>query len=206
MTALPSGKSSKVARIVTFDGDLDSARAGQAITLTLEDEIDISRGDLLVPTGASIKATNQFLADVVWMTDQPLVTGRQYDIKIAGKQTVGQLESIKYQYDINNLEQFETKELPLNGIGLCEISLTETVALDEYSDCEDTGGFIFIDRLTNVTGGAGMIRERLLSQDLQPQTSASFEVELNALIRKHFPHWEAKDISQIFDVKPVNQQ
>ncbi|MGO2455926.1 sulfate adenylyltransferase subunit CysN [Vibrio casei] len=197
VTVLPSGKSSKVARIVTFDGDLDSARAGQAITLTLEDEIDISRGDLLVPTGASIKATNQFLADVVWMTEQPLVAGRQYDIKVAGKQTIGQLESIKYQYDINKLEQFDAKELPLNGIGLCEISLTETVALDKYTDCEDTGGFIFIDRLTNVTVGAGMIRERLIEQQTTTE-NLSFEVELNALIRKHFPHWEAKDISQLF--------
>ncbi len=203
VTVLPSGKSSQVARIVTFDGDLDSARQGQAVTLTLQDEIDISRGNLLVPTGAEIKATNQFLADVVWMTEQPLIVGRQYDIKIAGKKTLGQLESIHHQYDINNLEQFATTELPLNGIGLCEISLTETVALDKYSDCADTGGFIFIDRLTNVTVGAGMIRQRLDAN----QTSAtsgefsSFEVELNSLIRKHFPHWQAKDLSQLFDSK-----
>lgn len=206
VTALPSGKSSKIARIVTFDGDLDSARAGQAVTVTLEDEIDISRGDLLVPTGATIKATNQFLADVVWMTDQPFAAGRQYDIKVAGKQTVGQLESIKHQYDINKLEEFDAVELPLNGIGLCEISLTETVALDKYTECADTGGFIIIDRLTNVTVGAGMVRERLTEQQATSPASSSFEVELNALIRKHFPHWGAKDISQLFDSSSLNAQ
>ncbi|MFV0576376.1 MAG: sulfate adenylyltransferase subunit CysN [Vibrio sp.] len=205
ITALPSGKQSKVARIVTFDGDLQSARAGQAVTLTLEDEIDISRGDLLVPTGASIKATNQFLADVVWMTEQPFKAGRQYDIKVAGKKTVGQLESVKHQYDINNLQEFETDALPLNGIGLCEISLTETVALDKYTECADTGGFIIIDRLTNVTVGAGMIRERLANQTVSTSVNSSFEVELNALIRKHFPHWGAKDISELFSSSSSTQ-
>ncbi|WP_105903582.1 sulfate adenylyltransferase subunit CysN [Vibrio gangliei] len=206
VTALPSGKTSTVARIVTFDGDLDSARAGQAVTITLTDEIDISRGDLLVPAGATIKATNQFLADVVWMTDQPFAPGRQYDIKIAGKKTVGQLEAVKHQYDINNLDEFATSELPLNGIGLCEISLTETVALDKYTECADTGGFIIIDRLSNVTVGAGMVRERLTQQQGKVPQASSFEVELNALIRKHFPHWEAKDISQLFQANQADEK
>lgn len=132
------------------------------------------------------------------MTDQPFAPGRQYDIKIAGKKTIGQLEQVKHQYDINKLEAFDATELPLNGIGLCEISLTETVALDHYTDCSDTGGFIIIDRLTNVTVGAGMIRERLTGLQAQATSVSSFEVELNALIRKHFPHWEAKDIGHLF--------
>lgn len=115
--ALPSGKTSKVAKIVTFDKELDTAFAGQAITLTLEDEIDISRGDLLVSDGAAIESSNHVLADVVWMTEQPLQLNQQYDIKIAGKKTLGQVEVIRHQYDINNLSRFDTDSLPLNGIG-----------------------------------------------------------------------------------------
>ncbi|WP_117235818.1 sulfate adenylyltransferase subunit CysN [Vibrio maerlii] len=195
--ALPSNKSSKVARIVTFDGDLTTAYAGQAVTLTLEDEIDISRGDLIVHQKASIESSNHLIADVVWMTEAPLEIGRQYDVKIAGKKTVGQVEAFRYQYDINSLEQFETDNLPLNGIGLCEWSLTESVAVDTYQDSSDTGGFIIIDRLTNVTVGAGLIRQSLDLVEQPVGQFSAFEVELNALIRKHFPHWDAKDLSQL---------
>lgn len=192
--ALPSGKTSKVAKIVTFDGELDTAFAGQAITLTLEDEIDISRGDLLVSDGAAIESSNNVLADVVWMTEQPLQLKQQYDIKIAGKKTLGQVEVIRHQYDINNLSRFDTDSLPLNAIGQCEWSLTESIAIDKYSDSIDTGGFIIIDRLTNVTVGAGLVRERL---DHQQNTNSvgditAFEQELKALIVKYFPSWDAK--------------
>ncbi|UTT83781.1 sulfate adenylyltransferase subunit CysN [Vibrio pelagius] len=195
--ALPSGKTSKVARIVTFDGDLELAQAGLAVTLTLEDEIDISRGDLIVLESAEVASTNHILADVVWMTEQALQPGREYDIKIAGKKTVGQVTAIRHQYDINNLATHEASELPLNGIGLCEWSLNETVALDKYRDSADTGGFIVIDRLTNVTVGAGLIRERLDSVEQKVGDFSAFEIEFNALVRKHFPHWNAKDISQL---------
>ncbi|GMM91284.1 sulfate adenylyltransferase subunit CysN [Vibrio fortis] len=195
--ALPSGKTSKVARIVTFDGDLESAQAGLAVTLTLEDEIDISRGDLIVLKNAEVASTNHILADVVWMTEQALQPGREYDIKIAGKKTVGQVTAVRHQYDINNLATHEASELPLNGIGLCEWSLNETVALDKYRDSADTGGFIVIDRLTNVTVGAGLIRERLDSVEQKVGDFSAFEIEFNALVRKHFPHWDAKDISQL---------
>lgn len=195
--ALPSGKTSKVARIVTFDGDLESAQAGLAVTLTLEDEIDISRGDLIVLENAEVQSTNHILADVVWMTEQALQPGREYDIKIAGKKTVGQVTAVRHQYDINNLATHDASELPLNGIGLCEWSLNETVALDKYRDSADTGGFIVIDRLTNVTVGAGLIRERLDSVEQKVGDFSAFEIEFNALVRKHFPHWDAKDISQL---------
>ncbi|MDF5512384.1 sulfate adenylyltransferase subunit CysN, partial [Vibrio parahaemolyticus] len=127
--ALPSGKTSTVARIVTFDGDIEEARAGLAVTLTLSDEIDISRGDLIVLDNAQVETTNHLLADVVWMTEQPLQPGRDYDIKIAGKKTVGHVEAIRHQYDINNLSTHSSAELPLNGIGLCEWSLNESVSL-----------------------------------------------------------------------------
>lgn len=195
--ALPSGKASTVARIVTFDGDVQEAQAGLAVTLTLNDEIDISRGDLIVLENTQVESTNHLLADVVWMTEQPLQSGRDYDIKIAGKKTVGRLESIHHQYNINNLSTYSTSELPLNGIGLCEWSLTEAVALDRYQDCVDTGGFIIIDRLTNVTVGAGMVKSSLATIERSLADISAFELELNALVRKHFPHWEAKDLSQM---------
>ena len=195
--ALPSGKESTIERIVTFDGDLQSAQAGLAVTLTLTDEIDISRGDLIVPQSSDVAHTNHLLADVVWMTDQPLEANRDYDIKIAGKKTVGHVESIRHQYDINTLETSPAQKLPLNGIGLCEWSFNESVALDKYQDCADTGGFIIIDRLSNVTVGAGMIRESLHNVAVQSDQFSAFELELNALVRKHFPHWGTKDLSQL---------
>ncbi len=195
--ALPSGKTSTIKSIVTFDGDLESAFAGQAVTLTLNDEIDISRGDLIVLEGDKVESSNCLLADVVWMTEKPLQPGRDYDIKIAGKKTVGHVDAIRHQYDINSLESFESHELPLNGIGLCEWTLNESVALDRYLDVADTGGFIIIDRLTNVTVGAGLVRESLTEAEQQNGDISGFEVELNALIRKYFPHWGAKDLSQL---------
>ncbi|MCF7363319.1 sulfate adenylyltransferase subunit CysN [Vibrio sp. A1-b2] len=195
--ALPSGKTSTVKRIVTFDGDLETAQAGLAVTLTLADEIDISRGDLIVFENAQVESTNHLLADVVWMTEQPLKVGREYDIKIAGKKSVGQITSIRHQYDINNLSTFQTEELPLNGIGLCEWTFNAPIALDKYLDCADTGGFIVIDRLTNVTVGAGLVRDSLQNVAQQQGQFSAFEVELNALIRKHFPHWDAKDLTQL---------
>lgn len=194
---LPSGKSSTVTRIVTFDGDLDQAFAGQAVTLVLADEIDISRGDLIVLEEALVESTNHLTADVVWMTEQPLKAGRDYDIKIAGKKTLGRVESVRHQYDINNLSSYESSELPLNGIGLCEWTFNESVAIDQYLDCADTGGFIIVDRLTNVTVGAGMVRESLHNIAKGSGDYSQFELELNALIRKHFPHWDAKDLSQL---------
>lgn len=190
--ALPSGKTSRVERIVTFDGDLPRAFAGQAVTLTLSDEIDISRGDLIVKQNAKVVSSNRLLADVVWMTDEPLAAGKSYDIKIAGKKTQGQLEGVRHQYDINTLKSFDTDALPLNGIGLCEWSLTESVAVDSYDAVQDTGGFIVIDRLTNVTVGAGLVREALTEEQRSPQERmGAFEKELKALIMKHFPEWDA---------------
>lgn len=130
--ALPSGKTSTVARIVTFDGDIEEARAGLAVTLTLSDEIDISRGDLIVLDNAQVETTNHLLADVVWMTEQPLQPGRDYDIKIAGKKTVGHVEAIRHQYDINNLSTHSAAELPLmvlacvNGLSMSQLRWTIT--------------------------------------------------------------------------------
>ncbi|EMX8467402.1 sulfate adenylyltransferase subunit CysN [Serratia marcescens] len=191
---LPSGVESSVARIVTFDGDLPAAVPGEAITLVLKDEVDISRGDLLVDAGESLQAAQSALVDVVWMAEQPLVPGLSYDIKIAGKKTRARVESIRHQVEINTLAQHPADTLPLNGIGLVELTFDEPLVLDSYQSNHDTGGLIFIDRMSNVTVGAGLVRETLQAASAARGEFSAFELELNALVRKHFPHWGARDL------------
>ncbi|ELY4670258.1 sulfate adenylyltransferase subunit CysN [Cronobacter muytjensii] len=192
--ALPSGVESSVARIVTFDGDLQEAGAGEAVTLVLKDEIDISRGDLLVNASQSVAAVQSAAVDVVWMAEQPLVPGQSYDIKIAGKKTRARVDNIQYQVDINNLTQRVVENLPLNGIGLVDLTFDEPLNLDKYQENPVTGGLIFIDRLSNVTVGAGMVREPQQDVYQEPSAYSAFELELNQLIRRHFPHWGARDL------------
>lgn len=193
---LPSGVKSTVARIVTFDEDLTEAYAGEAITLVLADEIDISRGDLLVDAEDTLQAVQSAEIDVVWMAEKPLKVGNSYQVKVAGKQARASIDSILHQVNINTLETSETDELPLNGIGRVVVTFDEPVVIDAYAQNAVTGGLIFIDRLSNVTVGAGMVfamRDQLAVQDAQQY--GAFERELNALIRKHYPHWGARDIS-----------
>lgn len=190
LAVLPSGKESTVTRIVTFDGDLDYALPGQAITVTFADEIDISRGDLLVDAAKRPQVTQNVLAHIVWMGEESLQPGRVYDVKLATKKSRGQVEAIRHRIEINKLDELDASELKLNEIGLCELSLTDPVAFDPYQEIRDTGSFILIDRLTNVTVGAGMIVEGLAAKAVKGQYS-EFEIELNALVRKHFPHWQA---------------
>ncbi|EGT5660815.1 sulfate adenylyltransferase subunit CysN [Cronobacter dublinensis] len=191
---LPSGVESSVARIVTFDGDLQEAGAGEAVTLVLKDEIDISRGDLLVDASQNVAAVQSAAVDVVWMAEQPLVPGQSYDIKIAGKKTRARVDNIQYQVDINNLTQRVVETLPLNGIGLVDLTFDEPLNLDKYQENPVTGGLIFIDRLSNVTVGAGMVREPQQDVYQEPSAYSAFELELNQLIRRHFPHWGARDL------------
>ncbi|MTC60566.1 sulfate adenylyltransferase subunit CysN [Providencia rustigianii] len=191
---LPSGVVSTVKQIVTFSGDLASAVPGEAITLVLNDEIDISRGDLIVAEDETLQTSQHGLVDVVWMSEQPLVQGQQLDIKIAGKRSRGKVENIQYQVDVNNLTQKVATELPLNGIGLVEFSFDEPLLLENYQSNGDTGGMILIDRLTNVTVGAGLVREPQSSDQVYPSEFSQFEIELNQLIRRHFPHWGARDV------------
>ncbi|WP_063407218.1 sulfate adenylyltransferase subunit CysN [Klebsiella aerogenes] len=194
LKVLPSGVESNVARIVTFDGDLPQAGAGEAITIVLKDEIDISRGDLLVDAEASLPAVQSASIDVVWMAEQALSPGQSYDIKVAGKKTRARVDAIRYQVDINNLTQREVETLPLNGIGLVELTFDEPLVLDPYQNNPVTGGLIFIDRLSNVTVGAGMVNEPHLQVQAPTSQYSAFELELNQLIRKHFPHWDARDL------------
>ncbi|WP_038905456.1 sulfate adenylyltransferase subunit CysN [Dickeya zeae] len=191
---LPSGVESSISRIVTFDGDLQQAQAGEAVTLVLASEVDISRGDLLVSSEETLQAVRSANVDVVWMAEQPLVPGQSYDIKIAGKKTRARVEKIHYQVDINTLTQRVTESLPLNGIGLVELTFDEPLVLDKYQHNPVTGGMIFIDRLSNVTVGAGLVREPVAQTVTQTGDYSAFELELNALIRRHFPHWGARDL------------
>ncbi|TNI94951.1 sulfate adenylyltransferase subunit CysN [Aeromonas veronii] len=190
LAVLPSGKESTVTRIVTFDGDLEYALPGQAITVTFADEIDISRGDLLVDAAKRPQVTQNVLAHIVWMGEESLQPGRVYDVKLATKKSRGQVEAIRHRIEINKLDELDASELKLNEIGLCELSLTDPVAFDPYQEIRDTGSFILIDRLSNVTVGAGMIVEGLAAKAAKGHYS-EFEIELNVLVRKHFPHWQA---------------
>jgi bifunctional enzyme CysN/CysC len=152
-----SGRASQVTRIVTADGDRQTATAGDAVTLTLADEIDISRGDLLAPPDARPEMSDQFAAHVLWMAEEELLPGRQYLIKIGSKTVPASVTELKHKIDVNNLDHHAAKTLQLNEVGFGNFSTTEPIAFDPYAVNRDTGAFIVIDRFTNGTVGAGMI-------------------------------------------------
>jgi bifunctional enzyme CysN/CysC len=155
---LPSRRVSVVKSITSYDGELEEAGAREAVTLTLEDEIDISRGDVLVHSDRSPTVGDRFDAHVIWMADAPLLTGKQYEFKIASRYVSGTIEHIDVRIDVNDLSEHSASELKLNEIAMCRVVLREQVAFDAYDTCRETGGFIVVDRLTNNTVGAGMIR------------------------------------------------
>jgi bifunctional enzyme CysN/CysC len=157
VVVLPSGKRSKVKSIVTFDGELAQATPGEAITLTLEDEIDVSRGDMLVHADNQPRIVDSFDAMLVWMADEPMLPGKKYDIKRATSYVPGSIASITHRVDVNTLEHGSASSLQLNEIGRVKVSLDAPIALDGYAQNRTTGSFIVIDRLTNGTVGAGMI-------------------------------------------------
>jgi len=157
VVALPSGKSTRIKSIVTYEGELEQAGPGQAITLTLEDEIDVSRGDMLVHADNLPQVSENFEAMLVWLGEEPMQPGRKYDFKRATSYVPGSIPAIQYQVDVNTLEQSAASNLPLNGIARVAVSLDAPIALDGYAENRTTGSFIVIDRLTNVTVGAGMI-------------------------------------------------
>ena len=193
--ALPSGKQSKVKEIVTFDGNIESAFEGMAITLTLEDEIDISRGDMIVRPHEKPESSKNFVADVVWMDEDALHVDREYIVKVGTNSTVGSVVAIDSKTDVNTMQQTPATKLALNEIGHCNFEVAEYVQFDTYHQNRNTGAFVIIDRLTNATVGAGMIRGSIEAVNKSQEHAYSpFEVEFNALVRKHFPHWEAKDI------------
>ncbi|GAA0541961.1 bifunctional enzyme CysN/CysC [Rhizomicrobium palustre] len=152
-----SGRTSTVKRIVTQDGDLPAAGAGEAVTLTLADEIDISRGDVLVAAQARPEVSDQFAAHLIWMAEEALLPGRQYLLKLATSTVPAQITALKHKVDVNTLGHSAAKTLGLNEIGYVNVSLAQPLAFDPYSESRDMGGFILIDRFSNATVGAGMI-------------------------------------------------
>jgi len=153
----PSGKLSTVARVVTKDGDLAEAVAGQSVTLTLEDEIDCSRGDVIAAADNPPEASDQFETTLIWMSEEHALPGRPYLLKIGGRTVSATITEIKYKINVNTLEELAAKVLELNEIAVCNISLDQAVAFDPYEADADMGGFILIDRTTNATAGAGLI-------------------------------------------------
>src|SRR5690606_38763615 len=157
ITVLPSGKSSRIKSIVTFDGELEQATPGEAVTLTLEDEIDVSRGDMLVHADNLPRIADSFDAMLVWMGEEPMLPGKKYDIKRATSYVPGSIASIDHTVDVNTLEKGPASSLQLNEIGKVRVSLDAAIALDRYAQNCTAGAFIVIDRLTICTVGAGMI-------------------------------------------------
>jgi bifunctional enzyme CysN/CysC len=174
--ALPSGRESTIERIVTFRGDLDVAVAGQSVTLTLADEIDISRGDVIAEAGSPPPVADQFEATLVWMDDEPMLPGRPYLLKVGARVVSAQVTEPKYKINVNTLERLAAKRLELNEIGVCNLSLDAPIAFDAYAENHDLGGFILIDRLSNRTVGAGMLHF--------------------ALRRSQNIHWQALDVDK----------
>ena len=157
IVVLPSGRHSRVERIVTYDGDLDAAVTGDAVTLTLADEIDISRGNVLAAAGSDVAVSDQIAAHVIWMADEPLLPGRAYVLKSGAQTTIATITELKHKINVNTLEHQAGKTLELNEVGFCNLSLSQPLVFDPYKRNRAMGGFILIDRFSDATLGAGMI-------------------------------------------------
>jgi len=177
LRVLPSGRTSTVARVLGPDGEADVGVAGQSVTLTLTDEIDVSRGDVLCAADAPPEVANQFEATIIWMHDEPLLQGRAYLLKIGAKTVTATVAPVKYRINVNSLEHLAAKKLDLNDIGVVGLELSNAVAFEPYRDSRVLGGFILIDRLTNNTVGAGLLRF--------------------ALRRSQNVHWQALDVNKL---------
>ena len=154
---LPSGRVSTLSRIVTMDGDLDVAGAGQSVTLTLADEVDCSRGDVIVAADAPPEVADQFQATIVWMDSEELLPGRAYWMKLATQTVSATIQPPKYAVDVNTMAELSAKTLELNDIGIAEVYTDRAIVFEPYADNRDLGGFILIDKLTNATVAAGML-------------------------------------------------
>ncbi|NMP16474.1 sulfate adenylyltransferase subunit CysN [Thalassotalea sp. Y01] len=197
VTALPSGKSSSVKAIVTADGELQSASVDQAITLTFNDEIDVSRGDVIVRSNKLATVTDKFEATIVWMSEAALQPGKEYELKIGTKNVFGRIDNINYRIDVNTLEHSQEDEMKLNEISSCNIATNGPVVIDAYSQVEGTGSFVIIDRLSNITVGAGMISKTFVEGEAEPELKREYsqsDVALNEFIRTQFPEWGCKPI------------
>jgi bifunctional enzyme CysN/CysC len=196
VAVLPSGKRSKVKSIVTYDGELQEAFAPQAVTLTLTDEVDVSRGDMLVHPDSQPQVSAQIEAMVVWMAEQPLVPGRTYTLKQTTRQVASEVAAFRYGVDVNTLEHRPITRLGLNEVGHVQLSLTRPLACDPYRVNPATGAFILIDRLTNTTVGAGMILEASGGRD-------GWAAEPAASLTRHQSQITPAEREQRFNQTPV---
>jgi bifunctional enzyme CysN/CysC len=174
--ALPSGRRTRVARVLGPAGDMPRAVAGQSVTLTLADEIDLSRGDLVTAGNSPTEVADQFEATIVWMHDAPMLQGRSYLMKVGARTVTATITPLKYKVNVNTLEHVAAQTLELNDIGVCELSLDRAIPFEPYAASRDLGGFILIDRLTNNTVGAGLLHF--------------------ALRRSQNVHWQALDVGK----------
>jgi bifunctional enzyme CysN/CysC len=174
---LPSGRQSRVTRIVDYERDLETAVAGQSVTLTLADEIDVSRGDVIAAADSPPAVSDQFQATIIWMHDEPMLRGRPYIIKLGTRTLTGSITTPRHKVNVNTLERLAAKQLELNEIGVCNLSFDRAIPFDPYADNRETGGFILIDKLSNDTVGAGLLNF--------------------ALRRAENIHWQALDVNKI---------
>ncbi|MDN3714023.1 sulfate adenylyltransferase subunit CysN [Paracoccus cavernae] len=183
---LPSGKTTTVKTITTFDGDLDKAVAGQSVTLTFNDEIDCSRGDVIVQSDNPCEVADQFEATVVWMAEEAMLPGRPYLLKIGTQTVTATVNQPKYEVNVNTLEHTAAKTLALNAIGVVNISTDRPIPFEAYAENPDLGGFILVDRMTNATIAAGMLHF--------------------ALRRSQNIHWQTTDVDRDAHAAQKNQQ
>ena len=208
IVVLPSGKRSRIKSIVNAGDITESARnvtaeeacAPMAVTLTTEDEIDISRGDMIIHADDHPRVSNALKAMIVWMDETPMQPGRLYDIKRATTLLSGTVEHINYKVDVNTYERQRVDRLELNDIASCKVVLTRPIAADKYKENRQTGSFIIIDRITNNTVGAGMIVDVAARESdkvtTESRTYTDAERALNEYIRTHFPEWGCKKIGR----------
>jgi bifunctional enzyme CysN/CysC len=185
--ALPSGRESRVARLVTADGDLDEAIAGQSITITLTDEIDVSRGDVLASGKSLPGVADQFEAHIIWMSEQEMLPGRSYLLKIGSRTVSATPAQPKYKVNVNTLEHQPARTLELNEIGVCNINLDRPIPFDPYEANRDMGGFILIDRLTNATVAAGLLHFALRRADNIHWQSIEINKDAHAALKGQRP-------------------
>ncbi|CAM8672676.1 sulfate adenylyltransferase subunit CysN [Sphingobium sp.] len=183
---LPSGKTSTITRIVTLNGDLEEAVAGQSVTLCFADEVDCSRGDVIAASDSPPQVADQFEATIVWMADEEMLPGRSYWLKIGAQTVTATVQQPKYQVNVNTMEQLAAKTLELNAIGVANLSTDRQVVFEPYADNRTLGGFILIDKITNATVAAGMLHF--------------------SLRRAQNVHWQATDVSRDFHAGLKNQK
>ena len=187
IVALPSGRRSHVARIVTATGDLARAVSGQPVTLTLTDEIDISRGDVIAAANRPPEVASQFAAHLLWMSDAPLLPGRSYWLKSGSRTVSAQITEIKHKVDVNTQEHLAAKRLELNAVGMCNLNLEQPIVFEKYSDNRELGSFILIDRQTNATVGCGTLAFALRRGSNLHWQALSVDTAARALIKGQVP-------------------